>query len=154
MKKNITVVMKRKSKNHQPKDRIKQVARGYAFNYLIPKGMAEVATKGQIKHLHMLQEIALNKKNFAQQQSVEIKNKLNNIHAIHIRKKCSREQLIFGNVSEQDVAKRISELTGETIDKRQISIINSKKLGKYVVKIMVEVSIEASVNLCIIPKTM
>lgn len=152
MKKNITVIMKRKNKNQKPQDRVKEVARGYAFNYLIPKQMAEVATEGKIKHLHMLQDIVSSKENFAHKQSMEIKNKLSNIHAIRIRKKCSKEHLIFGSISEQDIVKRIHELTGQTVDKRQISVESCKKLGKYVVQIAIEDGIEASIVLCIVPK--
>lgn len=153
MKKSITVIMKAKSK-HDPQGSIKRVSRGHAFNYLIPQQIAEVATKGKVKHLKMLQKIAASNRNLTHSQNINIKNKLDRMHAIHIRKKCSPEQLIFGSISEQDIARRISELTGQTIDKRQVVMVNNKKLGQYVAKITIEEKIDALINLCIIPKAM
>lgn len=151
MKKSITIIMKAKNQR-DPQERIKKVSRGYAFNYLIPQQIAEVATKGKIKHLSMLQKIASSNKDLAYSQSISIKNKLDSMHAVHIRKKCSSEQLIFGSISEQDIVRRISELTGQSIDKRQVAILSNKKLGKYVARITIEEKIEALINLCIIPK--
>lgn len=152
MKKNITVIMKASSKNHKPQDRIKEVARGYAFNYLIPQQKAEVATQGKIRHLNMLEEIMSRKENFEHKQSIEIKNRISSIHAIRIRKKCSKEHLIFGSISEQDIAKQIQELTGQTVDKKQVVVGSCKKLGKYVARIIIEDRLEASIILCIVPK--
>lgn len=152
MKKSITVIIKENSKSQDPRAKVKKVSRGYAFNYLIPKQIAEVATHGKIKHLNMLQKIASNNRDLTYRQSISIKSRLDSAHAVHVRKKCSQEQLIFGSISEQDIANNIHKLTGQRIDKKQIIIANNKKLGKYAARVIIDDGIESVLSLRIIPK--
>ena len=153
MKKTVTIILAEKNITTNPLGRIQKVSRGHAFNYLIPKKIAKMATKGQIKHLNMLHEMISNSKNLTHKKNKIIQDNINNINTIHIRKKCGSNQLIFGSISEQDIAKHILYLTGQTIDKKQITIINSKKLGKYMARIMIKDNMEVLLSLHIIPRT-
>jgi len=152
MKKKITVIMKEGRKAQDPQELIKKVSIGYAFNYLIPKQIAEIATEGKIKHLRMLHRIASRNQDFIHDQNMKTKYKLESIRTIRIRKKCSDSQLIFGSISGQDIAGQIIQLTGEKIDRKQIMAAESKKLGKYRINIKIGDSTKASIGLHIIPR--
>ena len=152
MKKSITVIMKENKKIQNPEELIKKVSLGYAFNYLIPKQIAEIATKGKIKHVYMLHAIASKNQEFIHDRNIKTKYRLERMNAIRIRKKCSDNQLIFGSISNQDIATQILELTGEKIDRRQILPFESKKLGKYFAQIKIGENTRIAVAIHIIPK--
>lgn len=152
MKKSITVIMKKSREKQNPQELIKKVSMGHAFNYLIPKQIAQIATQGKIKHLNMLHRIASRNQGLIDAQNMKTKYKLESVSAIRIRKKCSSNQLIFGSISSQDITKQILQLTGEKIDRKQIMVIESKKLGKYATQIKIGNTIKASIDLHIIPR--
>lgn len=153
MKKSILVIVKEDKRAEDPRTRIKAVSAGYAFNYLIPKKMAEIATKGKIKHINMLYNMTSKKRDSMYSEKIKTKNKVENIGSIRIRRKCSTNQLIFGRISIQDIAKQIFQLTGEKIDRKHITVTDRKKLGKCIVDIKIGDSIKSSISLHIIPKT-
>ena len=153
MKKNITVIMKETSKVKDPLRRIQKVSVGYAFNYLIPKQIAELTTKGKIKHLNMLHKKISESEHLVYDRNIKMKRKLESIDTIRIRKKCSPSKLIFGSISDQDVLIKIIQLTGQAIEKKQIAVMADKKLGKHKIEITIEEKIKAAIDLHILPKT-
>lgn len=153
MKKYITVILKQKNKTQDPHKRIKKVTTGYAFNYLIPKKLAEVATKGKIRHLSMLHSAISKNQNLVRSQNMKFKRKLEKAKIIHIRKKSSPSNLIFGSISEQDIISQIFQLTGQKLEKKRIAIKASKKLGKHIITVMSGDDSSISLDLHILPKT-
>ncbi len=75
----------------------------------------------------MLHKIASTNKNLAYERNIRIKEKLDKIEILHIRKTCSPSKLIFGRVSDQDISAKIFQLTGQKIDKKQIRVADCKK---------------------------
>lgn len=137
MKKYIEIIENHNNKITQNKNITKKVAKGYAFNYLIPNRLAELATKGKIRHLQMLQKLSSDKKSLSDKLAEKIQIEVSHIRLLHIRKKCGNEYNIFGSVSEQDIKEKISDLIGEQIEKQQITIEPIKKLGAYNCNILI-----------------
>lgn len=151
MKKYIEVIITNNRYNHNSKKNIEKVARGYAFNYLIPNKIAEIATKGRRKHIHMLNHLSNKQRDQLNQQSIKISNNLLKISIIHLRKKCSQNQQIFGSVSEQDIQEIILNTTGQKIEKKQIFIKAMKTIGTYVCHIIINDNIKVPIKLRILP---
>nr|WCH54811.1 ribosomal protein L9 [Hypnea edeniana] len=151
MSKKITIILKdEKDKNQHEK--IINVTRGYAFNYLIPQNIAEIATPGKLKHLNMLkqkqkQQIQINK----EKADITLKH-LNIINKITIKKKYGSKMQIFGQINEKEILKKIFEQTGYNLNKKQINIPNIKTVGKYQIKIKLLDSVEANLSLNVIPE--
>lgn len=148
MKKYIEVIIKNEQNN---KKITKTVVKGYAFNYLIPYGLAEIPTKGKIKHLKMLASSSLQKRRKINELGLKIKNELKNLGTIHLRKKCGQNYQIFGSVSEQDIQERILTLTGQRIEKKHIKISNVKQIGIHTCYIFIHDEIKTSMNVRILP---
>lgn len=151
MKKNITVILKTKNKSQSSHENIKKVSRGYAFNYLIPKKLAEIATPGRIKHLSMLRDAASQNQSLIREQNIKIKQKLGKIKIIHTRRKSGSRNSIFGSISEQDIKSEIYRLTGQKLDKKQIRIEGNKQVGKQKIIIGIEENLDTSLSLHILP---
>lgn len=147
MKKYIKVIKKNNNNNQI----IEKVARGYAFNYLIPNGLANIATEGEIKHLKMLRESSSQKKNKINRLSSKINNELIKLQIIHFRKKCGKDYQIFGSLTENDIQEKILNLIGKKIDKKQIFIKNIKELGTYTCQITITEDIKTFINIRLLP---
>ena len=148
MKKYIEVIVKQEKNNQKV---VKRVTRGYAFNYLIPNHMAEVPTKGQLKHLQMLDSISKHKKDQTNKLDQQINNDIMKIQMIHIKKKCGNNGQIFGSILEQDIQEIIHNTIGKKIEKKQILIDNIKQLGTYMCYISVNEKIKNTIKLRILP---
>ena len=128
-KKNITVIVKKTHINLGSQGDILKVSTGYAFNYLLPNNLVEIATKGKIKHFKMFNTIANKKKDILKANIVKIKNKIENIKKISIKKKTGKELQIFGSINEKDIIQEILQKTGNKLEKKQIEIPEIKNIG-------------------------
>jgi len=148
MKKYIEVIIKH-SQHH--KKAIKKVTKGYAFNYLIPHQLAELATKGRIKQLQLLQDLSSQKQKQIDQLSSQIHSQIMKVQAIHIRRKCGTNYQIFGSISEQDIQKKLAQIIGKTIDKKLIIINPIKQVGTYKGYVSITQEIKTPINITILP---
>lgn len=152
MKKTINIIIKQKDSNLGPINSCKKVALGYAFNYLIPKELAEVATDGKVKHINMIHQKQVQKKNKIYSKNLIIKQYLEKTKKINIRKKIGQNQQIFGKITENEITESIFHITGQTINKKQIQIPQIKNVGIYNIKINIEDTIYVYVKLQILPR--
>nr|YP_010903155.1 ribosomal protein L9 [Hypnea pseudomusciformis]WCH55209.1 ribosomal protein L9 [Hypnea pseudomusciformis]WCH56802.1 ribosomal protein L9 [Hypnea pseudomusciformis] len=150
MNKKITMILRdEKDKNQQ---QIIQVTRGYAFNYLIPQGIAEIATPGKLKHINMLQEKQKQKIQINKEKANLTSKYLSTINKITITKKHGNKMQIFGQINEKDISNKIIEYTGYTLNKKQINIPNIKTIGKYQITIKLLKNLESYISLNVIPE--
>ena len=93
---------------------------GYARNYLIPMGIAEVATKKNIERLKVeLEEIAAQEAK-TRSNLESLANQLNKL-TLKFNLKAGEEGKLFGSVTAQMIADAIAE-KGFDIDKKEIEI--------------------------------
>nr|YP_009396074.1 ribosomal protein L9 [Dasya naccarioides]ARW65260.1 ribosomal protein L9 [Dasya naccarioides] len=133
------------------KNKITKVTRGYAFNYLFPNEIAEIATENKIKHLQMFeliknQEIEKNKI-----KAYTTEKNLQSIYKISLTKKTGDINNIFGSVSEKDIIQKIQDYTGIRINKKQIDLPDIKKTGIFNINIKLFYNTTYSMKLYIIP---
>ena len=146
MKKYIQVIL-----NNSQQKKIEKVSKGYAFNYLIPKKIAEIATKNKIEQINLQKNLSNQKKDKFQQKNIKINKIIDNIKIIHIRKKCGSNYQIFGSVTEQEIQELISKIIKYKIDKKQIIIEQMKQLGIYFCEIIIDETVKTSIEIRILP---
>ena len=117
----------------QPGD-IKNVADGYARNFLIPHGLAEIATAAVIKRTEKIrQERALTEA----KQKVELGKVAQSIAGkkILLQAKAKKGKL-FGSITTAQIAEAITKQTQVLIDKKLIVLAEPiKEIGEYVVPV-------------------
>jgi large subunit ribosomal protein L9 len=124
---------------------IKNVADGYARNYLIPKKLAEVATRKKEEQLKLLSKKLAEKAKKFYENALSMKEALEK-EEIEIKVKAGEEGKLFGSVTNSDVARVLKE-KGFDIDKRRILLDPVKLLGEYTVKIKLDEGVVASIKL-------
>lgn len=141
------VVLKADVKGTGKKDAVVEVSAGYARNFLFPKGLAveansaamnEVRSKNAAKQHHLDEELAA-----AKEQAAKLEGK-----SFVITAKAGSGGRLFGAVTTKDIAQVIADATGETVDKRKISLDKDiKNFGTYEVEIKIYAGVTAKVNL-------
>ena len=112
------------------KDDIVNVKRGYAVNFLIPKGLATMATDSAKKVLQEKLKQQSKKLETAKKQAEDLIKKLKDVK-ISIAVKAGEKGQIFGSVTNFQVADALKE-KGFDIDRKQIFLTEHiKQLGTY-----------------------
>lgn len=122
-----------------------EVKNGYAMNYLIPRDIAAIASKGNMRALEEEKAQKANK----EAKELEIANRLAEELgkvSITIPVTVGEEEKLFGSVTTQMISDALKE-KGYDIDKRKIEIRESiKSLGIYEVEVKLHPSISAVVK--------
>ena len=113
---------------------IVKVRAGYARNYLLPQGLATLATKGNLKQIEG-ERSALLKKAAVEKSTADLqKNQMGTI-ALTFERKAGEGGTLFGSVTSMDVAEAI-QAKGYEIDRRKIILKDPiKETGEYTVKV-------------------
>ena len=122
-----------------------EVKDGYARNYLIPRNIAYLATKGNTKALEE-EKVQFAKKAAKELETAQkLASDLEKI-SVTIPVKVGEEDKIFGSVTNQMIADAIKE-KGFEIDRRKIEIDEQiKSLGIYSVKVKLHHDVVATVK--------
>lgn len=129
------VILKENVKSIGKKDEIKNVADGYARNYLIVKGLAEEATPANLSKLKIKKESEQFKKNSEKEEAKKQAEKMSKIR-IRFKVKTGENGRIFGGISSKEIAEKLEKDYQIKVDKKKIELDNAiKQLGITEVKI-------------------
>ena len=125
------VILKENKEHLGFKDEVVDVKNGYGRNYLIPKGIASLATPSAIKMLeeNLRQSAVKNQK--LKDEAQKMADALNEI-VIKVTAKAGEKGKIFGSVNTIQLADAIDK-AGHKIDRKYIKIKGDaiKSLGSY-----------------------
>lgn len=126
---------------------IVKVRAGYARNYLLPQGLASLATKGNIRQIEG-ERAALLKKAAIEKATAEAQKDQMSSVALDFERKAGEGGTLFGSVTSIDIAAALQG-KGYEIDRKKISLRDPiKETGEYAVKVRLhrEVTIEIPVT--------
>jgi large subunit ribosomal protein L9 len=113
------------------------VSKGYLRNFLIPRKLAQPATKGAIKVVRQRQEAAerAEREYVAKaKENVALLNKT----VITIAQQAGADDRLFGSVTAQDIAAAIREARGLRVEKQNVHLPEPiKNVGTYMVVVEV-----------------
>ena len=151
MSKKIKLIIKKSDTKLGKKGNIIKVSQGYAFNYLIPKNLAEILTPGQIKHLAMIQKIETSKIKLEQEKASILQKNLERIDKISITKKSGKKNRIFGSINEKEIIEQLYKYTGEKLEKKQLIIQEIKEVGTYHIQMKIFNNMMTACKLQVLP---
>lgn len=111
------------------------VARGYMRNFLLPRGMAELATPARIAEVQRREEQRRISEQRAVEQSKELADLLGRT-ILTLKAKAGDDGRLFGSITSADVATAIKEARGVDVDRRHITVEPAiRSLGTYSVPV-------------------
>ncbi len=145
------VIFIKDAPGHGKKGEIKEVASGFAENFLIAKGFAQVATPQIIAKVEKEKKEAVMKHQKEQQVLLSIKADLEK-RIFTLLVKVGDKGQVFGGVHEKDIVDVVNAKIAKPIDRNQVEINQSiKTLGEHVVKVKLAQGIIASVKIKVQP---
>jgi len=130
---------------------IKEVADGYARNYLLPHGLAVVATRGSVKQAEAQAETYARK---ADKAKSELQKSASTIQdkTVVIRARAGSENRLYGSVTPADVADALAAQHNITIDRRRIEMETIHRLGAYQATVDMGSGVTAQFNVEVAPE--
>ena len=129
-----------------------EVSKGYLRNYLIPRKLAQPATKGALAEAQRITEVAQRANAALVAKAREDADALNRT-VLTISQQAGDDGRLFGSVTNQDIADAIEEARGLKVDRRKIHLDEPiKNVGTYVVVIEVAEGVTASVKTMVVEK--
>lgn len=143
---NTTILLRQDIESVGGRGEIVKVKAGYARNYLLPQGLASLATKGNVKQIDQ-ERTALLKRASEERSTAEAqKNQMGTI-SLAFERKAGEGGTLFGSVTSMDIAEAL-QAKGYEIDRRKIVLKDPiKETGEYTVKVKLhrEVTLEVPV---------
>src|SRR5215212_3379541 len=126
------------------------VSKGYLRNYLIPRKLAEPATKGSIDAARRRRESAEQAVAEATERARDSAALLNKT-VLTIAHQAGDDGRLFGSVTSQDIVDAIEEARGIAIDKRHVHLEEPiKTVGTRMVVVEVEHGVTATVKTMVV----
>jgi large subunit ribosomal protein L9 len=113
---------------------VKKVADGYGRNFLLPQGLAVLATPGALKGAEKIRVTAAESRTQLNQQLGGVAAQLDNL-VLAFPAKAGETGKLYGSISAQMIAEAIQAKTGTEINRRQLDVEPIRKLGEYKVHI-------------------
>ncbi len=128
-----------------------EVARGYARNYLIPKGIAVEAIPPNIKAFEQKKKKIEARRAREKEQALKLKDKIEEMEIV-LKRKAGEEDKLYGSVTNMDIALEL-EKAGISIDRKKILLDKPiKSLGEFTVPIKLYPEVVANLKLKILPE--
>lgn len=140
------VILKQDIKGLGYKDDKVSVANGYGRNFLLPKGMATLATESAKKmHAEIIKQRAY-KEDKLRKEAASNSEKLNGV-SIKVGAKAGENGKIFGSVGTIQIAEALTK-AGYQVERKNIEINDEiiKQLGTYSAKVRLYKDVTATVN--------
>lgn len=112
-------------------DRVANVSDGFARNYLLPKGLAVMATPKAVTQMEKRAEANKQKREDEKKLANELSEKLS-AEPLIIKADAGEEGKLFGSVTNQDVIAAVKEKHGLELEKRKVNLNEHiKTLGEF-----------------------
>jgi large subunit ribosomal protein L9 len=109
---------------------VKKVAAGYGRNYLLPQGLAMLATAGALKQAEKIGSQAQIRRTELNSELKELADRINGV-TLTFAAKAGETGKLYGSITTQDVATAIQEKTRYEVKKQQIDMQPIRNLGEF-----------------------
>lgn len=131
---NTTILLREEIDNLGGRGDIVKVKAGYARNYLLPHGLASLASKGNVKQIEQ-ERAALLKRAAVDRESAEAQRDQMASITLNFERKSGEHGTLFGSVTSMDIAEAL-QAKGYEIDRRKIVLRDAiKETGEYTVNV-------------------
>jgi large subunit ribosomal protein L9 len=119
---------------------VKKVAPGYARNYLMPQGLAVLATPGAMKMADRIKKQGEVKRAKVNQELGGVAEQLEG-KRFTFAAKASETRRLYGSINTQMIAEAVSEEIGVTVEAKQVESQPLRMLGRHTVSVRLTVDL-------------
>lgn len=128
---------------------VKEVSGGYGRNYLIPKGYAVIASRGQIKQAEERLAAQQKRVQATRRDSEALAARING-QTIRFTARVGELDRLYGSITNADIAEKLAAAIGTEVDRRKIDLDEPiKRIGIYPIKIVLMSGVEPMINVVV-----
>jgi large subunit ribosomal protein L9 len=128
------------------KGTVVDVSKGYLRNFLIPRGLAQPATRGALEAARRATEAQQRAVEQASARAQEVADLLNRT-VLTLQHQAGEDGRLFGSVTNQDIADAIKEARGIDVDRRKVHLEDPiRHVGTYMVVVEVGDGVTSTVK--------
>jgi large subunit ribosomal protein L9 len=128
---------------------LKDVSGGFGRNYLIPKGFAVIATRGQVKQAEERLAAQRKRTEAARKDAEALAARINGL-SLTFEAKVGEQDRLYGSVTSADIAERLGQQLGLEFDRRKIALDEPiKRAGSHEVSVRMAAGIAATITVVI-----
>jgi large subunit ribosomal protein L9 len=127
------------------------VARAYARNFLLPRGLAEEATKARVSELRKRDSQRARHEAKTADEATAIADTLAKTE-LRFDVKAGPTGSLFGSVTPTDIADELWRSAKVRVDRRKIGIDNIKRIGRFEVPIDLFQDVRVEVKVVVVPE--
>jgi large subunit ribosomal protein L9 len=130
--------------------KVVEVSKGYLRNYLIPRKLAQPATRGAVEAAQRRQAAAEKAQRDAEERAREHAGLLGRT-VLTIPQQAGDDGRLFGSVTPQDIADAVRDARGVKIDRRRVHLEEPiRNVGTYMVVVEVADGVTATVKTMVV----
>jgi large subunit ribosomal protein L9 len=127
------------------------VARGYARNFLLPRGLAEVATPALVREIERRDAQRARSDAKTVDEARAIADRLEKLE-LRFDVNAGPTGALFGSVTATNVADRLWEAEKLRVDRRKLQMDTIKRIGRYTVPFEIFTDVVAELKLVVAPE--
>ncbi|QEY32740.1 50S ribosomal protein L9 [Synechococcus sp. RSCCF101] len=147
MAKRVQVVLSEDLLNLGKKGDLVEVAPGYARNHLLPTGKALAVTPSVMRQVEHRRAKEAERQEALRQAAVDFRTALTTIGRFTVKKQTGGDDVLFGTVTNGDVADAITAATKKEVDRRHILVPEIHRTGSYKIQVKLHPEVTAEINL-------
>jgi large subunit ribosomal protein L9 len=124
---------------------VKKVAAGYGRNFLIPQGLAALATPGMLKQAERIREKATKERVRLNEELASVAEKIDGVELV-FAVKAGETGKLYGSITTAMIAEAIEEKIGAQVDRRQVDTQPIKTLGVHEVEVRLTIDLIPTVT--------
>jgi large subunit ribosomal protein L9 len=124
---------------------VKKVADGYGRNFLLPQGLAVLATPGALKTIEKIREKATVERALLNKEMSGIAELLANVE-LQFFSKAGETGKLYGSITSQMIVDELNKRLGTTLDRHQIEIDPIRTLGEHLATVRLTVDLNPKIK--------
>lgn len=131
---------------------VKTIADGYGRNYLLPRGMAVLATVGAVKSAERIKSKAIERR-ARDRSDVEAIAAVIGGAIVTLHARSGEKGKLFGSITAAHIAAELSKKLGSELDKRKVALREPiREIGSFVVPVRLSTEVIPTVTVNVVPE--
>ncbi len=127
---------------------VKRVADGFGRNFLLPQGLAVLATPGALKQVDRIRSVAATKRAALNSEMSGIAEKLNNA-VVAFSSKAGETGKLYGSITSQMIVDALNKKYGLAIERRMVELQPIRTLGEHKAHVRLTVDLTPEVRVIV-----
>jgi large subunit ribosomal protein L9 len=149
MPRNLQVILTEDLHNVGQSGELVKVKPGYARNFLLPRGLAALATADNVARIEHEKRVALARAAKQRAAAQELASKLSTVK-VTLTAQVGEENKLYGSITSRDVEAALAS-KGYEVDRRKIAMEPIKELGSHKVTIKIASGVDATIDVDVVP---